>query len=233
MPKGASVNFVCQRFLVDDCDTGGRLEVKFHLGNCGVFFPIAETKFCLYAARFADYYPNQARLRVGFEKNLIGRIVRRSIAGKAPEDMVTGRHRGKVQARFALVAGGGEPNGTAELGKISLPGQQSERGSPVRAFLESRATGRVISRNVEPDVRSVDNEELLFRRFILPAHAAGARKIDGARFGGRTAAAVRVALEKTRAESARVLVARFERAAQAVCVERNTQENRENCGNNR
>ena len=67
----------------------------------------------------------------------------------------------------------------------------------------------MISRNVEPDIGAIDQEQFGFWRLIFPPHATGTRKVYGAGVGGNSALAVAIALIKDGFEGAGMLVARL------------------------
>lgn len=211
------MNLAGQRFFVDDCNSGRRLEVKFRFWNRKIFCPISEPKFCLSVPGFVNHDPGEPSVAVNFQKYVWSR---------GSFLLGTARHAAQHRAtsrwlQIRILAGWGiasEINLAAELRQIGFAGKERQRRSPVGAFGDLGAAGRVIGRNIEPGVLAINQKELFFGRFVLPSHSTRSREVDDPGFGGYAAAAIRVPLEKFRFQCSRVLISRFERAANWIGI---------------
>ncbi len=126
----------------------------------------------------------------------------------------------------AVETGSDDFDAAAQAREIGLPYQQGNGRPPIGAFFHLRAAHGAIGGNVKPDIGAINEEELLFRRFVVPAHPTGARKIDGARFGLNSALAIGIALEESSLQCVGVLVARFQSANSGLCVSDGTMRRR-------
>ena len=84
----------------------------------------------------------------------------------------------------------------ANSGNFHLPGEQRQGGSPIRTLFGGDARNRVVRRNVKPSRLAIDEEKILFRRLVLPAHLTGAAKIRDAGLSPHQSSVLRVALKK-------------------------------------
>src|SRR5579863_9297330 len=84
----------------------------------------------------------------------------------------------------------------AKTRKLHLPGQESQRRSPIRAFPCWRLRYGMVVRDVKPNGLAVCEKQFLLRRFVLPAHASWPFEIDGPRFDASLFLAFTVSLEK-------------------------------------
>ena len=113
------------------------------------------------------------------------------------------RRHAKVTFRPPAGSRGGIDNFNAatQARKIGLPYQQRNWRPPIGTLLHLRAARSTIRGNVKPNVSAVDEEKLLLRRFVIPAHSPRSRKVDSARFRLNSAFAIGIALEEGGFES--------------------------------
>ncbi len=91
-----------------------------------------------------------------------------------------------------------------------MRGEEGEGRAPVLALLRRHARGCVVRRGIEPHVFAVDEERVLFRLLIIPAHFAWTQEIGVACLDARELAIFKIALKEGSLEGLRRTVVGFE-----------------------
>ena len=126
--------------------------------------------------RFVDQHANQIRIGIRLKQHRLDVSFGGLSRGMQSRTVSPCGTAFSIELASLLCARIGDLNAAAKLRQISFASEQREGRPPVRAFLHFCAARSAVSRHVEPDVRAIDQEQLFFRGFIFPAHAAGTRK---------------------------------------------------------
>ncbi len=96
------------------------------------------------------------------------------------------------------------------MGDLHLPGQKRQRRAQIAASLGGHAGDGVIRGNIKPCGLSVNQEQILFRALVFPAHSPRPPEVRGPRFGANNPSVLGIALEKSGLQGFGSAVSRFQ-----------------------
>ena len=149
--------------------------MKFGLRDRQVFFPVSKAKFRLKLSRLADHNANESCIGIHFKQHFPNLLVRipRTVTRSATQDCVLAAGCAVPRIGVLCVRGVYDLHAPAKTSQIRLAGEECQGRAPVRALDYFGPAGGPVGRHIKPRVCSVDDEEFLFRRLILPTHPPG------------------------------------------------------------